>query len=169
MNDLEQELAAETPALRRFAMTLTRHSADADDLVQTTLEKAIVAWGRRDQERDIRAWLFSILYRQFVDNQRLSSRRRRLLQWFSSADEPASDTLEKQYEARSALGVFNRLPESQRMVLLLIAVEGMSYKEVSETLGIATGTVMSRVSRARQAYRQLMGEPHRARYLKVMK
>ncbi|WP_226876607.1 RNA polymerase sigma factor [Microbulbifer hainanensis] len=169
VNDLEQELAAEIPALRRFATTLTRHTANADDLVQTTLEKAIVAWARRDEDRDIRTWLFSILYRQFVDNQRRSSRHRRLLQWFLPSDEPATGSLEQQYEVRSALGVFDRLPESQRTVLLLIAVEGMRYKEVGAALGIPVGTVMSRVSRARQTYRQLMEKPQRARHLKVMK
>ena len=157
INDLDTVLIRELPVLKRFAMALTRERYAADDLVQDTLEKAILAWPSRRRQEAARAWLCSILYRHFLDGQRRSGRLRKLLQRFSSA-EPETVTLEQQLQDQQALGEFARLPEAQRSILMLISVEGMSYEEVSDVLGVPLGTVMSRLSRARQAYRQLLAE-----------
>ncbi|WP_018015370.1 RNA polymerase sigma factor [Teredinibacter turnerae] len=149
------------PRLRRFAYSLTRDLDSADDLVQASLEKALSAWQQRHAEKDLRAWLFTILYRQFLDFQRRQSRRNALLALFGASpangDEyeevsPGADTV---FESQQQLAAFSRLPHEQRALLLLVAVEGLSYDAISRQLGIPLGTVMSRISRARAAFKQL--------------
>ncbi|MFD4836359.1 sigma-70 family RNA polymerase sigma factor [Achromobacter sp. NPDC058515] len=151
------------PRLRRFALRLTRDPASADDLVQSTLERALTRWPGRRPQGNVRAWLFTILYRQFLDSQRRSRRYARLLDWFTGSD-AAAPSAEREVIARSSLDVFERLPEAQRTLLWLVCVEGLSYKAVADLFGVPLGTVMSRLSRARSALRDLnegqAGEAH---------
>lgn len=156
------------PRLRRFALHLTHEPESADDLVQSTLERALTRWSGRRPEGNVRAWLFTILYRQFLDSQRQTRRYSRLLDWFSGS-EATAPSAEREAIARSALGAFGRLPESQRTLLWLVSVEDMSYKAVADLLDVPIGTVMSRLSRARSALRDLSegkGSEPRLRILK---
>lgn len=156
------------PRLRRFALRLTRDAVAADDLVQSTLERALTRWRGRRPQGDVRAWLFTILYRQFLDAQRRSRRYARLLSWFAGSD-AAAPSAEREVIARSSLDVFERLPEAQRTLLWLVSVEGMSYKAVADVLDVPLGTVMSRLSRARSALRELHeGQAGEAR-LRILK
>lgn len=154
MNNLDEQLRDLIPRLRRFAVSLTRNGSSADDLVQSCLERALSSWGSKHPEGDLRAWLFAILYRQFLDAHRRSRRYARMLEFFTGRDEP-QPSLERTVIAQTTLQAFDRLPTDQRALLLWVSVEGLSYKEVAEILGVPTGTVMSRLSRARQALRQL--------------
>ncbi|MCZ7166765.1 sigma factor, partial [Salmonella enterica] len=70
MHELDEQLRELIPRMRRFAVSLTRNASSADDLVQSTLERAIISWADKRLEGDLRAWLFSILYRQFLDTHR---------------------------------------------------------------------------------------------------
>jgi RNA polymerase sigma-70 factor (ECF subfamily) len=157
MNDVDDQLRELLPRLRRFAVSLTRDYSSADDLVQASLEKALSAWTGRRQEGDLRAWLFSILYRQFVDNHRRSRRYSRMLELFTGAsgEDQYEPSVERTVVARTTLQAFERLNAEQRALLLWVSVEGLSYKEVAGILEVPVGTVMSRLSRARQALRQL--------------
>ncbi|MDU8362242.1 sigma-70 family RNA polymerase sigma factor [Pseudomonas syringae group sp. J309-1] len=155
MNELDDQLRELIPRMRRFALSLTRNSSGADDLVQASLEKALSAWKDKRIEGDLRAWLFSILYRQFLDAHRRSRRYSRMLELFTGgADEDYQPSVERTVIAQSTLGAFERLNTEQRALLLWISVEGLSYKEVATILDVPIGTVMSRLSRARQALRQ---------------
>lgn len=154
MNNLDEQLRDLIPRLRRFAVSLTRNGSSADDLVQSCLERALSSWDSKHPEGDLRAWLFAILYRQFLDAHRRSRRYARMLEFFTGRDEP-QPSLERTVIAQTTLQAFDRLPAEQRALLLWVSVEGLSYKEVAEILGVPTGTVMSRLSRARQALRQL--------------
>ncbi|MDZ5605381.1 sigma-70 family RNA polymerase sigma factor [Pseudomonas sp. RP23018S] len=158
--------------LRRFALGLTRHAASADDLVQATVERAL---SRRSQQRDpqqLRAWLFTILYRLFLDGKRRERLHARWLTWFghgeaeayASADDPQATLL-----AQADLHAFARLPSEQRALLLLVSVEGLSYKEAAQALEIPIGTVMSRLSRARAALRALTEDTPRPPALRRLK
>ncbi len=140
--------------MRRFALSLTRNPSGADDLVQASLEKALSAWKDKRPEGDMRAWLFSILYRQFLDAHRRSRRYSRMLALFTGGDEDYQPSVERTVVAQSTLGAFERLTTEQRALLLWISVEGLSYKDVATILDVPIGTVMSRLSRARQALRQ---------------
>ena len=102
-------------------------------------------------------WVFSVLYRQFLDSQRRAKRHARLLALFGR-EEASAPSPEQHWEAHATLQAFNQLPDEQRALLLLVSVEGLSYQQTADTLGIPIGTVMSRLSRARQALRDLSGD-----------
>lgn len=156
MHDIDDPLRELIPRMRRFAVSLTRNPSTADDLVQSSLEKALSAWADKRAEGDLRAWLFAILYRQFLDAHRRSRRYRRMLDFFTGASEDDyQPSVERTVVAQSTLQAFERLNTEQRALLLWISVEGLSYKEVAAILDVPIGTVMSRLSRARQALRQL--------------
>ncbi|MEB0040571.1 MULTISPECIES: sigma-70 family RNA polymerase sigma factor [unclassified Pseudomonas] len=156
MNEFDDQLRELLPRMRRFAVWLTRDPSSADDLVQSSLEKALSRWADKRPEGDLRAWLFSILYRQFLDAHRRSRRYSRMLELFTGGrDDHYEPSVERTVVAQSTLEAFGLLNTEQRALLLWVSVEGLSYKEVAEILDVPVGTVMSRLSRARQALRQL--------------
>jgi RNA polymerase sigma factor (sigma-70 family) len=154
MNDLDEQLRDLLPRLRRFALSLTRDSSNADDLVQSTLERALARWKGKRDDGNLRAWLFSILYRRFVDNHRSARRYARMLELFTGRDDALPST-ERAVVAQAALGAFDQLKPEQRALLFAVSVEGMSYQEAARMLDIPIGTVMSRLSRARKALHEL--------------
>ena len=154
MTSLDEQLRELIPRLRRFALSLTRHASNADDLEQNCLERALGSVADKRPDGDLRAWLFTILYRQFVDNHRRSRRYARMLEFFTGRDDTQPST-ERTVLAQSTLEAFDQLATEQRALLLWVSVEGLSYKQVAEILDVPIGTVMSRLSRARNALRQL--------------
>lgn len=158
MNDraLDDHLRELLPRLRRFALSLTRDASSADDLVQGCLERALKRWRSKRPDGDLRAWLFAILYRQFIDGHRSARRYQRMLDFFTGAGEAElAPSLERAAMAQSTLDAFEQLNAEQRALLFAVSVEGLSYKEVAIMLDVPLGTVMSRLSRARQALRRL--------------
>lgn len=156
MHDVDDQLRELLPRLRRFAASLTRDPSSADDLVQASLEKALSSWDRKRPEGDLRAWLFSILYRQFLDTQRRARRYSRMLAFFTGSQYGQhTPSAERTIVAQTTLQAFESLSAEQRALLLAVSVEGLSYREVAHMLDVPIGTVMSRLSRARQALRLL--------------
>jgi len=151
----DDALRALIPRLRRFARSLARDPAAADDLVQATLEKALTRAATRRDDAALQPWLFSILYRQFVDDRRRAARWSLVTRLLGAHDEPGPATPEQVLDARTSLSALARLPDEQRALLMLVSVEGLAYREAAEVLGIPIGTVMSRLSRARRALRDL--------------
>jgi len=168
MSEIDEQLREIIPRLRRFAVSLTRNSSSADDLVQASLERALSGWSGKRAEGDVRAWLFAILYRQFLDAHRRSRRYARMLEFFTGRDD-AEPSTERTVIAQSTLQAFDRLPAEQRALLLMVSVEGLSYKEVAQILNVPSGTVMSRLSRARQALRQLSDGEISSPSLRILK
>ncbi|KPA90389.1 RNA polymerase sigma factor [Pseudomonas asplenii] len=168
MNDLDEQLRELIPRMRRFAVSLTGNPSSADDLVQASLERALSSWSRKRPDGDLRAWLFSILYRQFLDAHRRQRRYARMLEFFTGRDD-SEPSAERTVMAQSTLASFERLPVEQRALLLWVSVEGLSYKEVAEILDVPIGTVMSRLSRARQALRQLSDGEIASPSLRILK
>lgn len=155
MNDLDDaQLRDMLQRLRRFALWLTRDASSADDLVQATVERALSRRAQQAGADSLRPWLFAILYRLFIDTKRRERRHARWLAWFGREEATGSDT-EAIVLAESGLAAFARLPTEQRALLLLVSVEGLSYKEAAQALDVPIGTVMSRLSRARAALREL--------------
>ena len=148
-------ILAEIPRLRRYARALLGDRAAADDLVQDTLERA---WSRLHQWRagsDMRAWLFGIMHNLRIDQ----LRRPRLSTLSIDADEfelPTRPTQADALELRDLESALGHLADEQREILLLIALEEMSYADIASTLGIPIGTVMSRLSRGRERLRLIM-------------
>jgi len=148
-------LEPQIPALRRYAYALTRDHAAADDLVQDTLERAISRWLMHGD--DLRAWLFAIQHNLFIDQQR--SRRRRPLHDTLTDDSDAAAAMPTQdgsLVGRDMLAQFGALSQEHQAVLLLVGVEGLAYSSVARVLGVPIGTVMSRLSRAREQFRRLL-------------
>ena len=168
MHELDEQLRELIPRLRRFAVSLTRNISSADDLVQASLERAIISWADKRLEGDLRAWLFSILYRQFLDAHRRSRRYTRMLEFFTGRDD-SQPSVERTVIAQSTLQAFDKLNTEQRALLLWVSVEGLSYKEVADILEVPLGTVMSRLSRARQALRQLSDGEITSPALRILK
>lgn len=154
-HELDQALREQLPSLRRFARWLARDPHAADDLVQSALERALAGWHQRRDETALRPWLFSIVYRQFLDGQRRAQRYAGLLARIGLGAAESEPSAEREVIARSALEALQRLPVEQRSLLLWVSVEGLSYQEVADILDVPIGTVMSRLSRARQALRRL--------------
>lgn len=166
----DAELRVVLPRLRRFARWLTRDASRADDLVQSTLERALLRWHTRRDGTALRAWLYAIAYRLFLDDRRRARRRTAALELFGRSVEPVEPSLERSAVARSVIEALEKLPEAQRYLLLLISVDGLSYQETATLLDIPVGTVMSRLSRARAALRRVVdGEASEAPVLRVLK
>jgi RNA polymerase sigma-70 factor (ECF subfamily) len=147
-------VAAEVPRLRRFARVLMRPAEAADDLVQETVLRAIAARHQFAVGSNLRAWLYVILR-----NARNAELRR--LRGISLDEEPVigiSGGQEERQQMRDVAAAFLRLPPQQREVLWLVVVEGVDYAEAARMLGVPLGTVRSRLSRARGALREVLGD-----------
>ena len=166
------ELVAAIPRLRRYARVLTGEASRADDLVQDTLARA---WEKRRLWRtgsDLRAWLFTIMHNVYVNQ--LALARRDAANVSIDADPgnmawqlPVRATQVDRIELLELVQQIGRLSPDQREVLLLAAVEELRYDEIAGVLSIPIGTVMSRLSRARNSLRHLVAEPASA--LRVIK
>ncbi len=161
-------VVAEIPRLRRYARALTGDAARADDLVQDTLERALSRWSLWRAGSNLRAWLFAIMHNVFVNQIKAGQR----IDYYGDEDaSPEPETRATQSDALE-LGdlakVLQGLPVQQREVLLLIALEELSYGDTAKALGIPIGTVMSRLSRARERLRGLLAGDEPA-LLKVVK
>jgi len=152
------DLHVHITSLRRYAYVLCRNHADADDLVQESLLKAIAAAHTYRAGRDLRAWLFGILHNTFVSERRQYARRARAARFLDATlrDSGASPPQETHVEAQNTLNMLSQLTPDQQSVLVLIAVEGLSYAEAAEALDIPIGTLMSRLARGREELRRLV-------------
>ncbi|MTV40311.1 RNA polymerase sigma factor [Duganella radicis] len=158
MQSDSQRLLDCIPRLRRYARALLGAGADADDLVQDTVARGWDKLSSWRQGSDMRAWLFGIMHNLHTDNVR------RAHPAMVALDEalPASqaDAATGRLALRDMDAALRQLPPEQREVLLLVALEEMSYEEVAAVLHIPAGTVMSRLSRGRERLRLLMeGQP----------
>lgn len=135
MHPFDEQLRELMPSLRRFALSLTRHASNADDLVQNCLERALGSVASKRPDGDLRAWLFTILYRQFVDNHRRTRRYARMLEFFTGRDD-AQPSTERTVIAQTTLQAFDQLSTEQRALLLWISVEGLSYQQVADILEV---------------------------------
>lgn len=144
------------PALRRYAMALVRDRQEVDDLVHDSLLRALDRLHTRQQDAEMRPWLFAIMHNVYVSRLR-RKRVRGQIEPLDTVAEPVlavSAAQEDQIAAQDIMRAVERLPEGLRSVLLLVTVEDLSYAEVSQVLNIPIGTVMSRLSRARERLRQ---------------
>lgn len=158
MNDFNQQFKEQIPRLRRFARGLTRDASRADDLVQSRLTRAIAKQHLWQAATDLRAWLFTILHNQHVNDVRRSAR-----EGVGVPVEEMAPELTVQSNATAVLqlrdleAAIAKLPQEQRQIVLLVGLEGLRYEEVADILGVPVGTVRSRLSRGRDELRALMG------------
>ena len=157
MSDFARLLEDHIPRLRRYARALTRNATRADDLVQGCLVRALAKQHLWQPGTDMRAWLFTILHNQHVNDTRSALREGAWTGLEATRSIPtvapnALALLQLQDLERAIAG----LPEGQRQVILLVGLEGMRYEEVASILDIPVGTVRSRLSRGRHTLRKMM-------------
>lgn len=155
------------PRLRRYARALTGDAAAADDLVQDTIERALVKQALWRAGTDLRAWLFTVMHNVFVNQVRSVAANRTVALEEAAADWPQAADADR-LEVRDLDRALRGLPEEQRVVVLLVGLEDLSYEEAAQVLDVPIGTVMSRLSRGREKLRRLLQEPP-APALKVVK
>ena len=154
VNPLADQLTSLLPRLWRFALRLTRQREDAQDLVQRSCVRALERRHQWNPATPALPWLYAILHSIWLNE--LDARRLRLVGRVDSEDAPdVADTATADPETalfyRQVIAAVEALPAAQRVVMLLVGVEGFSYREASDVLGVPIGTVMSRLSRARVA------------------
>ena len=152
------QLIAVLPRLRRFAAGLTRSASEADDLVQAACERALTREHQFQEGTRFDSWMFRIVQTIWIDQLRARDIRKEdgsVAEERLGTDEPV-----RRVEARLALSEVRRavslLPPDQRATLMLVTVEGLSYKQAAEIAGVPIGTIMSRLARARIALQQLL-------------
>jgi RNA polymerase sigma-70 factor (ECF subfamily) len=169
VSDQDSLITQQVPRLRRYARALTGERSAADDLVQDTLERALSRFHLWRQGSDLRAWLFTIMHNIYVNQARARMRR----QHEALETEPAAEAVRAPepdwLELRDIDGALARLPDEQRAVVLLVGLEQFTYEEAARVLDVPIGTIMSRLSRARERLRALLGSDYRAAGLKVVK
>ena len=159
MPEIADRLESEIPRLRRYARALTRDAARADDLVQSCLVRALAKRHLWQEGTDLRAWLFTILHNQHVNDVRRSARGGTEVPVEDvAAALPVGENATSALQLRDLDRALGRLPETQRQVILLVGLEGMAYEQVAQILNIPIGTVRSRLSRGRETLRELMNE-----------
>lgn len=170
------DLLAAIPRLRRYARVLTGDPARADDLVQETLARG---WEKRRlwaAGTDLRAWLFTIMHNVFVNQRAMAVRESQNVSLDAEGDAgaawqvPVRAPQQTHVELLEVLRQLAQLPPEQREVLVLAAVDEMRYEEIATMLSIPVGTVMSRLSRAREKLRRAMSEtPGESTPLKIVR
>ncbi|MEM6974566.1 MAG: RNA polymerase sigma factor [Pseudomonadota bacterium] len=159
---ITSEMAALVPRLRRFAYALAADREEGDDIVQTACMKALSRLDQFEPGTRLDSWMFRIVQTTFLDHRRQQGRRSIVA--LDAEDAAFSDggyamrRAENRAELDRVRAAMASLAEDQRSVLTLVAIEGFSYRETAEILSLPVGTVMSRLSRARQRLLALMAE-----------
>lgn len=154
MHGLQRQIVELLPRLRRLARVLARDPVDADDLVQATVERALV---HQDQWRPgtrLDSWMFRIMKNAWIDESRARSRRGKVFSPEEQGDGIGLDgaaAMENRLAAADVEKAMSRLPEEQRLAVALVLVDGLSYKEAAEVLEVPQGTLTSRLVRGRMA------------------
>lgn len=155
LDTIRDQMVAQLPRLRRFALSLTGNNADADDLVQDTVERALINLHRWEPGTRLDSWMFRIAQNLFIDRARARKRRRSVVvELFQAAEAVSSDGV-RAAELRMAFSdlcrALDTLSDDQRSVVALVLIDGMSYRDAADVLKIPIGTLTSRLARAREA------------------
>jgi RNA polymerase sigma factor (sigma-70 family) len=159
MNQVAEQIETHIPALKRYACALAHNSMAADDLVQECVVRALTKARLYKPGTNLRAWLFTILHNLYISDVRRNGKWKEAPDpeaALNSLSVPASQT--HSVMLRSVRKAMARLPNQQQMILYRIGVEGKSYNEVSDELGIPVGTVKSRCSRARMGLQRMLSK-----------
>ena len=170
MDGKKAAILGEIPRLRRYARALLRDRDAADDLVQDCLERALSRLDNWQTGESPRRWLFTIMHHLFIDQMRKVDRRGEAAMLSLDTDEALSAPAE-QLDTVASRGIVNALhaisPE-RRAALVMVSIEGFSYAEAANMLGVPAGTLMSRISRGREELRGLLEDSARRRTLRVV-
>jgi RNA polymerase sigma factor (sigma-70 family) len=156
--DLENDIAALLPRLRRFARSITFHREDADDLVQIAVERALTRAEQWQPGTRLDSWMFRIVRNAWIDEVRSRVRRDQLFAPEEEGEHVGDDFAAAQQQRMAVEKAMSLLSEDHRMVIGLVLVDGLPYKEAAEVLDIPVGTLTSRLARAREALQELLSD-----------
>ena len=159
IEQIREQIIALLPRLRRFARTMTRNVTDADDLVQISIERALLRYEQWRPESRFEGWMFGIIRNAWIDEVRARSRRGQLFAPEEAGENVGEASNETQVRQLSIQKAMASLPEEQRVAVALVLIEGLSYKEAAEALEVPIGTVTSRLARGRDALQAVLGDP----------
>jgi RNA polymerase sigma factor (sigma-70 family) len=157
----EDELLAALPRLRRFARALAGSAADADDLAQAAVEKALKARQQWQPGTRMDSWMYRIMRNAWIDTARARSRAAETFapeEAGANVADRGADAIEARIEFRELETAMAALPDEQREAVALVLIEGLAYKEAAEILDVPMGTLTSRLVRGRQALVARLGE-----------
>lgn len=155
------DIAAMLPRLRRFARALTGNVADADDIVQIAVERALMRIDQFQPGTKLDAWLFSIVRNAWIDEARSRTRRGRMFAPAELGEQVGADgaaEMHARLEASDVWTAMRKLPDEQREAVALVCVEGLAYREAADALGVPIGTLTSRLARGRDALQLMLGD-----------
>lgn len=158
---LHADIAALLPRLRRFARSITFHREDADDLVQVAVERAMNRSAQWEKGTRLDSWLFRIVKNAWIDEVRSRGRREQLFAPEEAGVHVGDDTAEAQQQRMAIQKAVSLLSEEHRLVVGLVLVDGLPYKEAAAVLDIPVGTLTSRLARAREALQGLLSDQNR--------
>src|SRR3954447_9532260 len=161
LSPFEDQLAALLPRLRRFAHALSRDAADADDLTQATVERALRSKAQWEPGTRLDSWAYRIMRNLWIDTARSRSRKEKVEAPAEEGEQLGEDptgAIHASIELARVMTAMERLPDEQREVVALILIEGFGYRETAEMLGLPIGTVSSRLGRGRTALLAMVGE-----------
>lgn len=161
MPSINTDIAALLPRLRRFARTITYHREDADDLVQIAVERALNRSAQWEAGTRLDSWLFRIMKNAWIDEVRSRMRRDRLFAPEEAGEHVGDEGAEAQQQRMAIQKAVSLLSDEHRMVVALVLVDGLPYKEAAEVLDIPMGTLTSRLVRARAALQELLSDTAR--------
>lgn len=151
---IRSQIAALVSRLRRFALSVTGNRADADDLVQDTLERALRHLDQWQHGTRLDSWMFRIAQNLFIDSRRAARRKRAVFVDTDATQADAGYDGERAAEAqivwRETCSALLTLPQDQRSAIALVLIDGMSYRDAADVLGVPIGTLTSRLARGRE-------------------
>lgn len=161
-DEVRAQLPALLPTLRRFARVIAGNVADADDLVQVAVEKALTRASLWQPGTRLEAWMFGIMKNAWIDQVRSRRRRERVHAPEEAGSHVGDHSAESQDILLSVQAAMARLPDEQRLALALVLVAGYSYKDAAEILGVPIGTLTSRLARGREALASMLADERTA-------
>jgi RNA polymerase sigma-70 factor (ECF subfamily) len=170
MEQRKAAILAEIPRLRRYARALLRDRDAADDLVQDCLERALLRIDNWQTGDNPRRWLFTIMHHLFVDQTRKTKRRAEVVMLTLEDSEALSSPAEQaeSLASREIMDALQAISPDRRAALLMVGIEGFSYAEAANMLGVPAGTLMSRIARGREELRGLLDDVSRRRTIRVV-
>lgn len=158
---INNDIAALLPRLRRFARSIVYNREDADDLVQIAVERALGRSAQWQPDTRLDSWMFRIMKNAWIDEVRSRIRRDNLFAPEEAGEHVGDQAAEAQQQRMAIEKAVGMLSEEHRMVVALVLVDGMPYKEASEVLEIPIGTLTSRLVRARAALQEILSDQKR--------
>ena len=157
--NIQEQIVALLPRLRRFARNLVRDPHDADDVVQIAVERALLRMDQWHRDARLDSWLFKILRNAWIDEVRSRGRSAKIFMPEEAGEHAGEASMEREIDRLSVEAALSRLPHDQRLAVSLVLVEGLPYKEAAEVLEVPIGTLTSRLARGRDALQAMLRLP----------